>query len=79
MKAASLLTTLLMIQHSALACVGCREPGSCGPDEPQTVLAGLAFSWSVITMLLTVAALLGGLGFYIAKTCRRVDRENSPS
>ncbi len=59
-----------------MACVGCREPGSGGPDEPQTVLAGVALSWSVVTMLVIVAAIIGAMGFYIAKTCRRVDREN---
>lgn len=75
--AATLLTTLLLLQHSATACVGCREPGACGPAEPQTVLAGLAFSWSVITMLLIAGSIVTGLGFYTVKTCRRVDRENN--
>ncbi|MEI8311920.1 MAG: hypothetical protein WCH98_14320 [Verrucomicrobiota bacterium] len=76
MKPASLITAALLFHQGAMACVGCREPGAFGPDEPQTVMAGVAFSWSVITMLVIVAALLGGLGFYIAKTCKRVDREN---
>lgn len=76
MKPASLITAAFLFHHSAMACVGCREPGAFGPDEPQTVLAGMAFSWSVITMLVLVAGLVGGLGFYIAETCRRVDREN---
>ncbi|MCX6968831.1 MAG: hypothetical protein NTV93_01585 [Verrucomicrobia bacterium] len=76
MKPASLITAALLFQHSAMACVGCREPGAFGPDEPQTVMAGMAFSWSVLTMLVIVGAALAGLGFYITKTCRRVDREN---
>lgn len=76
MKPASLITAIVLLQHSAIACVGCREPGAFGPDEPQTVLAGMAFSWSVLTMLAIVITLLGGLGFYIAKTCKRVDGEN---
>ena len=59
-----------------MACVGCREPGFGGPDEPQTVLAGVAFSWSVVTMLVIVGSIIGALGFFIAKTCRRLDREN---
>ncbi len=76
MKPAALITALLLCHHHAMACVGCRQPGVGGADEPQTVLAGVAFSWSVITMLLLVASLIGGLGFYIAKTCRQVDRRN---
>ena len=76
MRLASFIAAAFLFHQSAMACVGCREPGAFGPEEPQTVLAGVALSWSVITMLVTVGALLGGLGFYIAKTCRRVDGEN---
>ncbi|MFA7344747.1 MAG: hypothetical protein WC003_10615 [Terrimicrobiaceae bacterium] len=76
MKPAPSISAALLFHHGAMACVGCREPGAFGPDEPQTVMAGVAFSWSVITMLAIVAALIGGLGFYITKTCGRVDREN---
>lgn len=76
MKSTALISTLLLCQHHAMACVGCRQPGVGGADEPQTVLAGVAFSWSVIIMLLFLASLVGGLGFYIAKTCRQVDRKN---
>lgn len=76
MKSALFITVALLFHQTAMACVGCREPGAFGPDEPQTIMAGVAFSWSVLTMLVIVAAALGGLGFYIAKTCARVDREN---
>jgi len=76
MKPAALLSAILMFQHSAMACVGCRTPMVSGAEEPQTILAGVAFSWSVITMLVIVGAIVGGLGFFIASTCRRVDREN---
>ncbi len=76
MKSAFLLAAFLMFQHTALACVGCRTPMVDGTEEPQTILAGVAFSWSVITMLVIVSAIVGGLGYFIAKTCQRVDREN---
>lgn len=77
MRPTSLFPAILLFQQTARACVGCREPGAFGPDEPQTIMAGAAFSWSVLTMLVLVLAVLGGLGFYIAKTCARVDRENA--
>jgi hypothetical protein len=76
MRSALLASTFLLAHQAAMACVGCRESGAFGPDEPQTVIAGMAFSWSVLTLLVTVLAALSGLGYYIAKTCIRVDREN---
>lgn len=77
MKPAAILAAILLFaQRSAVACVGCRTP-MVGSEEPQTVLAGVAFSWSVITMLVLVVAVISWLGWYIAKTCQRVDRENS--
>ena len=76
MKFQALVSMLLLAQHSAIACVGCRTPEVTATEEPQTVLAGIAFSWSVLTMLAIVITIVTGLGFYIARTCRRVDREN---
>lgn len=63
--------------HSTHACVGCREPGVIGPDEPQTLMAGAAFSWSVLTMLVTVFLIIGGLTMYIVRTCQRLDLEKN--
>ena len=60
----------------AAACVGCRQPGSGGPDEPQTVTAGIALSWGVVGMLAIVGLILAGLTYYIADTCRKLDRTN---
>ena len=60
----------------AAACVGCRQPGSGGPDEPQTVTAGIALSWGVVGMLAIVGLILAGLTCYIADTCRKLDRTN---
>ena len=59
-----------------MACVGCREPGSeTIANESPTVLAGLAFSWSVLFMLVLVFAIVGGMSLYIWQTCRRLERE----
>ena len=59
-----------------MACVGCREPGSeTIAKESPTVLAGWAFSWSVLFMLVFVFAIVGGMSLYIWQTCRRLERE----
>ena len=60
----------------AAACVGCRQPGAGGPDEPQTVTAGIALSWGVVGMLAIVGLIVAGLTYYIADTCRKLDRTN---
>ena len=60
----------------AVACVGCRQPGAGGPDEPQTVTAGIALSWGVVGMLAIVGLIVAGLTYYIADTCRKLDRSN---
>ena len=59
-----------------MACVGCREPGSeTISKESPTVLAGWAFSWSVLFMLVLVFAIVAGMSLYIWQTCRRLERE----
>ena len=62
----------------ALACVGCRAPGTSGPAEPQTITAGIALSWGVIGMLAVVFLIVGGLVYYIVDTCRRLDSDRQP-
>ncbi len=62
---------------AALACVGCRAPGTAGPDEPQTITAGIALSWGVVGMLGVVFLIVTGLVYYIVDTCRKLDRQNS--
>ena len=62
----------------AFACVGCRAPGTSGPDEPQTITAGIALSWGVVGMLSVVFLIVTGLVYYIVDTCRKLDRANSP-
>ena len=60
------------------ACVGCRAPGTSGPDEPQTITAGIGLSWGVIGMLSIVFLIIAGLAYYIVDTCRRLDSERMP-
>lgn len=54
-----------------LACAGCREPGE--DVESATVMAGVAYSWTVLFMLAVVFSLCGGLGTYMWKTIKAVD------
>jgi hypothetical protein len=74
---ALVLAALFSAADCVMACVGCREPGSeTIAKESPTVLAGWAFSWSVLFMLLVVFLVIGGLSFYIWLTCRRLERES---
>jgi hypothetical protein len=74
---ALVLAALFSVADCVMACVGCREPGSeTIAKESPTVLAGWAFSWSVLFMLLVVFLVIGGLSFYIWLTCRRLERES---
>lgn len=67
-----------LISHPALACVGCREPGSLTlQHENSTVLAGMAFSWSVMFMLGFVMLIVFGMSLYIWRTCRRLDQKQN--
>ncbi|MEO8205358.1 MAG: hypothetical protein ABI615_04200 [Chthoniobacterales bacterium] len=68
----ALIAFFIVGMHSALACEGCRQPGVL--SEPQTALAGVGFSWSVLVMLCLVFSLLGGMTWYITNTCKRIDR-----
>ena len=78
-QATALLAVFLLLQlPSAFACVGCRAPGASGPPEPQTVTAGIALSWGVVGMLVVVLAIVTGLVWYIADTCRRLDSRKTP-
>jgi hypothetical protein len=80
MKSATTLLAVFFLARlpEALACVGCRAPGTSGPDEPQTITAGIALSWGVIGMLAVVFLIVGGLVYYIVDTCRNLDRDRMP-
>ncbi|MDX2080106.1 MAG: hypothetical protein SFU53_04920 [Terrimicrobiaceae bacterium] len=73
------LGILMLAPAAADACVGCRQPMVDSIEEPQTIAAGVAFSMSVVTLLILVVVVLAGLTAYIAKTCQRLDREKNPS
>lgn len=67
---------LALLPAAAEACVGCREPGSETLNhESPTVMAGFAFSWSVLFMLAFALAVVGGMSAYIWHTCQRIERE----
>jgi hypothetical protein len=70
----------LGLLSNAQACVGCREPGSETINhESPTVLAGVAFSWSVLFMLAFALLVVGLMGAYIWHTCQRIERERARS
>jgi len=67
----------VLASASVQACVGCREPGTLTLEhEAPTVLAGMAFSWSVLFMLGFVMAIVLGMSLYIWRTCRQLDQRN---
>lgn len=78
MKSKILLLLLVIGQWSlaaAQACVGCREPGALTlANESPTVLAGVAFSWSVVFMLVFVILIVVGMSVFIWNTCRRLEQ-----
>jgi len=80
MKNATTLLAVFFLARlpEALACVGCRAPGTAGPDEPQTITAGIGLSWGVVGMLAIVFLIIAGLTYYIVDTCRRLDSERQP-
>lgn len=66
----------VLLPTAASACVGCREPGAQTLDhESPTVMAGMAFSWSVLFMLVFALLVVGGMSAYIWHTCQRIERE----
>jgi len=55
------------------ACVGCRTATA---DANQSVIqAGFAFSLSVLFMLCVVFVIIGTMGAFIVRTCRRLELE----
>ena len=80
MKSATTVLAVFFLARlpEALGCVGCRAPGTSGPDEPQTITAGIALSWGVVGMLAAVFGIVGFLVWYIAGTIRRIDGQRTP-
>jgi len=76
----ALALVLGFLPAAAHACVGCREPGSETLNhESPTVMAGVAFSWSVLFMLTFALAVVLGMSAYIWHTCQRIERERARS
>jgi len=63
----------------ALACEGCKMAASKGMSEPQTIMAGLAFSWSVLFMLAVVFLLLGIFAWAMRAACLQADAAHHES
>ena len=71
MKVPAIILATLLLRAPAWACAGCREPGE--DVEAATVMAGIAFSWGVVAMLVFLFALCSGLGWFVMKTIKTVD------
>jgi hypothetical protein len=57
---------------SLMACPGCKEPSNvAGGSGVSGISAG--FSWSVLFMLFSVAAIMGGMILMIVRSCRRLE------
>lgn len=68
----ALVVTLASYWHSILhACEGCKMAGVSAIQEPQTVRAGFALSWSVLFLLFVFLLLFGILGWAIRSACQQ--------
>jgi hypothetical protein len=70
---AAILATFLL-NAPVWACAGCRVQSE--DVETSTVMAGFAFSWGVIAMLVFLFALCSGLGWFVMKTIKAVDADH---
>ncbi len=71
MKFLTVLLATLLLNAPAWACAGCRVVSE--DLEASTVMAGFAFSWGVVAMLVFLFALCSGLGWFVMKTIKAVD------
>ena len=71
MKFLTVLLATLLLNAPAWACAGCRVVSE--DLEASTVMAGFAFSWGVVAMLVFLFALCSGLGWFVMKTIKGVD------
>lgn len=72
----SWLTLLLLaLPGWAQACVGCRQPGA--DTEENTILAGIALSWSVLFMLCIMFIVVGTMAAFMARACQKVSRQHA--
>ena len=71
MKFLTVLLATLLLNAPAWACAGCSVVSE--DLEASTVMAGFAFSWGVVAMLVFLFALCSGLGWFVMKTIKAVD------
>ena len=69
----------IAISQSVMACPGCKDPASVtgvtmDTAQKSVALVNAGFSWSVLFLLAVPALLIGGIGAFIVKTCRRLDK-----
>jgi hypothetical protein len=74
-KLFTILIATLLLNAPAWACAGCRVISE--DLEDTTVMAGFAFSWGVVAMLVFLFALCSGLGWFVMKTIKAVDARHS--
>jgi hypothetical protein len=75
MKFLAVLLVTLLLNAPAWACAGCRVISE--DAEATTIMAGFAFSWGVVVMLIFLFALCSGLGWFVMKTIKVVDARHS--
>ncbi len=68
-----LLVLSVLVPLPTFACEGCKMAGTKGLTEPQTVMAGMAFSWSVLFMLTAVFLLLGVFAWLMRSACLQAE------
>jgi len=73
MKYFSVLFFIFAAPFRAFSCEGCKMAGAKGISEPQTIMAGMAFSWSVLFMLVVVFLLLGIFAYAMRAACLQAD------
>ena len=69
-----LSAALIFTQQAAQACPGCKQNMVMGADGKAPPLNGdsLGFGLSIFFMLFMIAALLGGLGFMMYRSCQTI-------
>ncbi len=78
LAAALLLGFVSFGASPAQACPGCRTQGELVQlEEPETVNASVALSWSVLFLLAVLAGMGGFLTVYLRGAVARVDEANS--
>lgn len=69
----------IMTPWQVFSCEGCKMAAAKGISEPQTIMAGFAFSWSVLFMLAVVFILLGVFAWAMRNACLQADAAHHTS